>query len=116
MPFYSLAEEGYLHEHPEILGKAKLAEFDAATKGKHLPERSHVSTHSSYDHAGAQGSHAAIDGIVSDHGLAKGHSHHSPDGQTHTVITHHEDGHTHESNGHPHMEHVMEHIRHAHGG
>ena len=28
-----------MHEHPEILGKAKLAEFDAATKGKHLPER-----------------------------------------------------------------------------
>lgn len=39
MPFKSLAQEGYLHAHPEILGKAKLAEFDAATKGKHLPER-----------------------------------------------------------------------------
>jgi hypothetical protein len=37
MPFESQAQEGYLHEHPEILGKEKLAEFDAATKGKHLP-------------------------------------------------------------------------------
>jgi hypothetical protein len=40
MPFKSLAQEGYLHAHPEILGKEKLAEFDAATKGKHLPEHS----------------------------------------------------------------------------
>jgi hypothetical protein len=36
-PFASLAQEGYLHAHPEKLGKAKLAEFDAATKGKKLP-------------------------------------------------------------------------------
>ena len=27
-----------MHEHPEILGKAGLKEWDAATKGKHLPE------------------------------------------------------------------------------
>ena len=38
-PFASLAQEGYLHTHPEKLGKAKLAEFDAATKGKKLPKR-----------------------------------------------------------------------------
>ena len=38
MPFESLAQEGYLHSHPEKLGKEKLAEFDAATKGKHLPQ------------------------------------------------------------------------------
>lgn len=38
-PFASLAQAGYLHAHPEILGKNKLAEFDAATKGKHLPKR-----------------------------------------------------------------------------
>lgn len=38
-PFASLAQEGYLHAHPEKLGKEKLAEFDAATKGKHLPKR-----------------------------------------------------------------------------
>lgn len=38
MPFKSLAQEGYMHEHPEVLGKKKLAEFDAATKGKHLPK------------------------------------------------------------------------------
>jgi len=39
MPFESLAQEGYLHANPEILGKKKLAEFDAATKGKKLPKR-----------------------------------------------------------------------------
>ena len=39
MPFKSKAQQGYLHAHPEILGKKKLAEFDAATKGEHnLPE------------------------------------------------------------------------------
>lgn len=37
-PFASLAQEGYMHEHPEKLGKKGLAEWDAATKGKHLPE------------------------------------------------------------------------------
>jgi len=39
MPFVSQAQEGYLHAHPEKLGKAGLAEWDAATKGKHLPKR-----------------------------------------------------------------------------
>ncbi|MGH7745475.1 MAG: hypothetical protein ACREQ5_11895 [Candidatus Dormibacteria bacterium] len=38
-PFASLAQEGFLHAHPEKLGAKKLAEFDAATKGKHLPKR-----------------------------------------------------------------------------
>ena len=38
-PFASLAQEGFLHSHPEKLGKEKLAEFDAATKGKHLPKK-----------------------------------------------------------------------------
>jgi hypothetical protein len=37
-PFASLAQEGYLHAHPEKLGKKGLAEWDAATKGKSLPE------------------------------------------------------------------------------
>lgn len=37
-PFASLAQAGYLHAHPEKLGKTKLAEFDAATKGKKLPK------------------------------------------------------------------------------
>jgi hypothetical protein len=37
-PFASLAQEGYLHAHPEKLGKKKLAEFDAATKGMKLPK------------------------------------------------------------------------------
>jgi hypothetical protein len=39
MPFASRAQQGYLHAHPEKLGKAKLAEFDRATKGKKLPYR-----------------------------------------------------------------------------
>jgi hypothetical protein len=37
-PFASLAQEGYLHAHPEKLGKAGLEEWDEATKGKKLPE------------------------------------------------------------------------------
>jgi hypothetical protein len=37
-PFASLAQQGFLHSHPEKLGTKKLAEFDAATKGKSLPE------------------------------------------------------------------------------
>lgn len=42
MPFESKAQQGYLHAHPEILGKKKLAEFDAATKGMHdLPAHAH---------------------------------------------------------------------------
>ena len=38
MPFKSQAQAGYLHSHPEILGAAGLREWDAATKGKHLPK------------------------------------------------------------------------------
>lgn len=37
-PFASLAQEGFLHAHPEKLGKEGLAEWDSATKGKKLPE------------------------------------------------------------------------------
>ena len=37
-PFASLAQEGYMHTHPEKLGKAGLAEWDSATKGKSLPK------------------------------------------------------------------------------
>ena len=37
-PFASLAQEGYLHAHPEKLGKDALAEWDSATKGKKLPK------------------------------------------------------------------------------
>ena len=47
MPFKSLAQEGFLHAHPEKLGKEGLKEWDAATKGKHLPE--HVKV---YDEGG----------------------------------------------------------------
>lgn len=38
-PFASLAQEGWAHEHPEQFGKKNLAEFDAATKGRHLPKK-----------------------------------------------------------------------------
>lgn len=38
-PFASLAQEGYMHAHPEKLGAKKLAEFDKATKGMKLPKR-----------------------------------------------------------------------------
>jgi hypothetical protein len=53
MPFVSEAQQGYLHEHPEILGKEKLAEFDAATKGMHnLPEHVH-NGHPAHEHSHA---------------------------------------------------------------
>ena len=50
MPFVSQAQQGYLHAHPEVLGKEKLAEFDAATKGMHnLPEHvRHEHSNASY--------------------------------------------------------------------
>lgn len=38
-PFASLAQEGWAHSHPDKFGRKNLAEFDAATKGKHLPAR-----------------------------------------------------------------------------
>jgi hypothetical protein len=41
MPFVSAAQRGYLHAHPEILGKKGLAEWDAASKGQHVPEHVH---------------------------------------------------------------------------
>lgn len=42
MPFVSAAQRGYLHAHPEVLGKKGLAEWDAASKGQHdLPEHVH---------------------------------------------------------------------------
>lgn len=51
MPFVSSAQQGYLHAHPEILGKEKLHEFDEATKGEHnLPEHVHNGK-PSYSHA-----------------------------------------------------------------
>jgi len=38
-PFASLAQAGYMHAHPEVLGKAGLKEWDESTKGKHLPKK-----------------------------------------------------------------------------
>jgi hypothetical protein len=37
-PFASIAQAGFLHAHPEKLGKAGLKEWDTATRGKHLPQ------------------------------------------------------------------------------
>lgn len=39
MPYKSLKQEGYMHAHPEILGKKGLKEWDAATKGTKLPKK-----------------------------------------------------------------------------
>lgn len=41
MPFKSAAQRGYLHAHPEVLGKKALAEWDAASKGQHVPKHIH---------------------------------------------------------------------------
>lgn len=38
MPFVSKKQQGYLHAHPEILGKTKLAEYDRKTNFKKLRE------------------------------------------------------------------------------
>ena len=38
-PFASLAQAGYMHTHPGILGKAGLSEWDAASKGRKIPKR-----------------------------------------------------------------------------
>ena len=37
-PFASLAQAGYMHSHPEILGKTALDEWDASSKGRKIPE------------------------------------------------------------------------------
>ena len=37
-PFASIAQEGFMHAHPEKLGKTALDEWDSATKGKKLPK------------------------------------------------------------------------------
>jgi hypothetical protein len=37
-PFASIAQAGYMHSHPEVLGKTALDEWDASTKGKKLPK------------------------------------------------------------------------------
>jgi hypothetical protein len=41
MPYRSLAQEGYFHTHKKQLSAqgVDIAEWDAATKGKHLPNR-----------------------------------------------------------------------------
>ena len=46
MPFQSKAQQGYLHAHPEILGKKALHEWDEATKGKYKSLPEHVNHYS----------------------------------------------------------------------
>jgi hypothetical protein len=43
LPFESKAQQGFMHAHPEILGKKGLKEWDEATKGHYqdLPEHAH---------------------------------------------------------------------------
>jgi hypothetical protein len=55
MPFESKAQQGYMHAHPEILGKEGLHEWDEATKGKYksLPEHVKHVGQPSYSHARA---------------------------------------------------------------
>jgi hypothetical protein len=37
-PFKSLAQAGYMHANPGILGKKGLSEWDAASKGRKIPK------------------------------------------------------------------------------
>ena len=37
-PFASLAQAGMMHANPEILGKKGLSEWDAASKGRKVPQ------------------------------------------------------------------------------
>jgi hypothetical protein len=55
MPFKSKAQQGFMHAHPEVLGRAALHEWDEATKRKKggfakLPERKHPAN-GQHDHA-----------------------------------------------------------------
>jgi hypothetical protein len=66
MPYESQAQAGFFHEHPEKVGGEKVVkEWDAATKGKHLPERKHMKHKNK-------------------HGMKHTHITHHPDG-SHTV-------------------------------
>lgn len=38
-PFASIAQQGYMHANPDVLGPKKLAEFDRASKGLKLPKK-----------------------------------------------------------------------------
>jgi hypothetical protein len=49
MPFESTAQQGYMHAHPEILGKKGLHEWDEATKGHY----SSLPTHVKHEHSNA---------------------------------------------------------------
>ncbi len=81
MPFVSKAQAGFMHEHPEILGKAGLAEWDAATKGRHLPERKSMKKkmpkHTHVEHHG-------------DGSKTIRHTHHDGTEHSHAVADHHE--------------------------
>lgn len=46
MPYVSQAQAGWAHTNPNEFGRKNLAEWDAATKGKHLPKRAKKFTYS----------------------------------------------------------------------
>lgn len=105
MPFVSQAQEGWAHEHPEEFGEKNLAEWDAATKGRHLPKRAHMDEKDKERGHGEE--HHESREHRSEHGGE--HEHHEarkPEGKHHpykrTTIDHYKDGskhilHEHES-------------------
>jgi hypothetical protein len=64
---------------------------------------------SMHDHGGEAGGHEVIQQMHDEHGPAT-QAEVKPEGESHTVKTTHEDGHTHTSKGHPSIAHVAEHI------
>jgi len=98
-----------MHEHPGILGKKGLAEWDAATKGRHLPEHSHMA-HKEYATDALGGHHAE-----EHHGHKKHHAFHR------TTITHHPNGshtveHEHEEGAHKNVSYAVPDLDGVHDG
>ena len=66
-----------MHAHPEILGESALKEWDAATKGHHLPEhvKEHPMEHSAKEKAHFQRamSHLHTGALHRHLGIAEGH-------------------------------------------
>jgi hypothetical protein len=94
MPFKSLAQEHYMHAHPEILGKTALKEWDSATKGKHLPEHSHMqeSGYGGLAHGKAEPSKPHQHPVRAKHGIKRTVIEHADDG-SHTIKHEHDAGH-----------------------
>lgn len=102
MPFVSKAQQGWAHAHSEEFGKKNLAEWDAATKGKHnLPE--HVRKMHDGGEVPEDGVYALQKGeevIPKDKKMAEEMKKHAGHGYRRTMIEHHDDGsHTMEHEG-----------------